>query len=696
MSDFDFSEWITPKPLDESGYPLDYTDSAHEKAVEENYCVTHDLFNCWMPDHTPNTTDDANEAPVVEIDPREQKLNELMAKVEALTSKVEVYENTKIAPINDRISEIHKGKKDAKKVYDELVRELDKEYSQRWQELNNAKTEFRSLQSELNLLRAEQQGYLKSLATEKLMKDIESRIDHLIMDSSWGVEARPYQLGDLKYMIAAFESGKTGVLNANPTGAGKTFESIIFDACMQHMFPARYDRMPLVLWVTIPSLIKQTVREIKKWNPGRYVIPIEGSWDKGMRERAVKMAIESNPPAMIVCNYEQFNTNPMLKTTEWDIVIADEVSKLKGGANPGKPTQVWRNFKELLWECTVDRYGIPQFKDPYDPTPRAKFFMPLSGTPIQNKPGDMWAYLHLFKPISFPKLKNFEREYAYGWPEIPVKFDRLIDVMKDQVVRHPKAEILPELPPKVYEPREVELGPVQRKIYDQMKNAFFAFLDSKGEQQVSSKVIIDWIINLWEIALFPGMFEFEVEDTGIKIAAECQDSAVLDEAEEIIDEILGEDEKVVVFSSWFNKPLFELKRRLVAKGIDCALYTGEQNTEKRDAAVMSFQSTDEGSVKVLLCNMKAAGYGLNLQGNANQAIMLDQWWNPSVQEQAEDRLHRMGQKNTVIIHQLSAVDTVYDFINAKAEGKRAMASSIMESKELKKSSDWRDYLEGMI
>jgi SNF2 family DNA or RNA helicase len=76
--------------------------------------------------------------------------------------------------------------------------------------------------------------------------------------------------------------------------------------------------------------------------------------------------------------------------------------------------------------------------------------------------------------------------------------------------------------------------------------------------------------------------------------------------------------------------------------------------------------------------------------------MLDKWWNPAVNEQAEDRLHRMGQKGTVVIHQLHAENTVYDFIAEKAAEKAEMAGSIMESRELRKSSDWKDYLDGMI
>jgi SNF2 family DNA or RNA helicase len=84
--------------------------------------------------------------------------------------------------------------------------------------------------------------------------------------------------------------------------------------------------------------------------------------------------------------------------------------------------------------------------------------------------------------------------------------------------------------------------------------------------------------------------------------------------------------------------------------------------------------------------MKAAGYGLNLQ-KARQAVFLDQWWNPAVQWQAEDRIHRPredGTKPTIIIHKLQAMNTVYSFIAEKAAQKADMANSIMESKEFRK------------
>jgi SNF2 family DNA or RNA helicase len=681
MSDFNFfDDWEVPEPKAET-------------PKLENYCREHDIYDCWFAHETKPAVVEV----VEEVDPRDAELNEIERKVKELEAKVNNFSDNMISPLNECMSEIHKQKLNAKKIYDELVRELDNEYSEKWTELRKLNQQKRDLQFELDRAAREQQNLLKSMRTEKMLSEIESKLDMLIVDSPWGMNARKYQLHDLKFMLAAFESGKTGVLNANPTGMGKTFESIILDYCLQHMFPAKYGRSPLVLWVTIGSLIAQTVREIKKWNPERIVIPIEGSWPASMREMAVRMALDTKPvPAMIICNYEQLSTNKLLLDTEWDIIIADEVSRLKGGANPSKPTKVWLNFKQMLWECYHDRYGVPIFKDTYDPTPRAKFFVPLSGTPIQNKPGDMWAYLHLFKPTSFPKLKNFEREYAYGWPDVPINAEKIISIMKDQVVRQDKDKEL-DLPPKIYEPREVTLGDEQRKIYDQMKNNFFTWLDKNGDQSLQATVVIEWIIRLWELALYPGIIKLWDEDKK-EIPVECQESAILDEAEELVENIVAEDGRAVVFSAWFNPPLYELKKRLTARGIKSAVYCGDQTLAERDAAVMSYNSDEKGSVQVLLCNMKAAGYGLNLQ-KARQAVFLDQWWNPAVQWQAEDRIHRPredGTKPTIIIHKLQAMNTVYSFIAEKAAQKADMANSIMESKEFRKGSDWRDYLEGMI
>jgi SNF2 family DNA or RNA helicase len=642
----------------------------------ENYCKEHDLFNCWH--HT-----------TPELTVNEMKLADVTTRLETLSLSLDAFQEANTQPIENDITDIKHQQKDIEAVYRKMIADLNAQYQDRLNELYKFREEQRTLQYELDKLSREQANLIKQIAAEKLLKDIESKIDFLIIDSPWGLSARDYQLTDLKYMVAAFEAGKTGVLNACDMGLGKTFESIALDYCLQHLFQEKFSRRPTVLWLTAPSLIKQTVREIKRWNPNRMVIPIEGSWNKEQREYAAKMGIESN--AIVVVNYEQMATNKVILNTTWDIVFADEVSKLKGGAS-SRPTKVWQNAKALLWE--VDSKGY--FTDPYDPVMKAKFFVPLSGTPIQNKPGDMWAYLHLFNPKKFPRLKRFEDEYAYGWPDKKVNFERLISVMSDQVIRRSKDDEL-DLPPKVHLPVEVEMTDEQRKLYEQMKTNFMIYLDKNQENNLSAKVVIEWIIRLWEIALYPGIIKI-FDPNMNEVTAECQESGILDEAMEIIEQSLAAGEKVVVWSSWFKEPLYELQRRISKDlGVKSALYTGDQNSQQKDDAVVSFESTEDDSVQILLANMKSAGMGLNLQKNCSTAIFLDLWWNYATNEQAEDRLHRPGQEGPrVMYHQLQAADSVYAFVKAKADSKQEMAESIMSSSELRKGQDWITYLEGMI
>lgn len=635
------------------------------------------------------------EVPAQIADPREKALEDLMKSIENLSGQIQTYEQDHMNPIRDAIAAVTNERNDAQKVYTELMKMLaEKEYEHQ-QKLRDAKQEKYKLDDELMRLQREHANMLKSIAAEKLLKEIEEKIDHLIMDSPMGMAARKYQLLDLKYTVAAFESGKSGVLNANDMGLGKTFETIFVLHCLKHLFQEKYGYAPSILWLTAPSLIRQTVKEFKKWAPNLMVIPCEGSWNKDAREFATRMAIEQN--AVLVANYQQMNTNMVLFNTTYDIIVNDEVSMLKGGAQ-AKPTLMWQNMKQMIWECEKDRRGNVNFKDPYNPKQKCKFYLPLSGTPIQNKPSDMWAYLHIFAPTRFPNLTRFENEYCYGWGKqkklLPSEVERIINIMDGQVIRRSKKDEL-DLPEKNYIQHEVPMTEKQRELYEQMKANFFIWIDNKKEEAIQARVVIAWIIRLWQIALFPGMMK--IFDANMnEIPVDCNESGILDAAMQMIEDNVNAGEKVVVWSSWFNGALDELHKRLAALDIKSFVYSGDKSTEQRQYAVDSFKSDDEDSVQVMLMNMKAGGMGVDGLQRSSTCIMLDQWWNYATNEQAIDRQHRIGQEGSLMIHQLQAENSVYAFVKAKADAKQEMAESIMESRELRKGEDWITFLEGMI
>lgn len=668
--EFDFSEWINSAapPSKEGALPVEpVIESLEELSVA---------------------------VPEIQRDPREAAMDELLKSIENLTNQVKGYEEDVMGPIKGALSEIAHTRDDATKTYKALVEELNRQDSERRTELYNARNEKYALDEELTRLQREHANLLKSIAAEKMLAEIQDKIDHLIMDAPWGMAARKYQLLDLKYMIAAFESGKSGVLNANDMGLGKTFETIILIYCLRHLFQEKYGYAPAILWLTAPSLIRQTIKEFKKWDSSARVIPCEGSWNSAAREFATEMAVEQQ--AVLVANYQQMNTNKKMMAVTWDIIVNDEVSMLKGGAQ-ASPTKIWTNMKQLIWECTVSRNGDVNFTDPYSPVQKCKFYVPLSGTPIQNKPGDMWAYLHLFAPTKFPKLKRFEDEYAYGWPQLKLSsqdVERIINVMDGQVIRRSKDDEL-DLPAKIPNWMEVQMTEKQRELYNQMRDNFFIWIDNKKEEAIQTRVVISWIIRLWQIALFPGMMKGFDADMN-EIPMECQESGVLDRAMDIIEGTVGAGQKLAVWSSWFNGPLTELKKRCDEAGIKAALYTGEQNTYQRNLAVESFQSTEDDSVQVMLLNRAAGGMGLDGLQCAHTCVLLDLWWNYAANDQMVDRQHRSGQKEHLMVHFLQAEDSVYSFVKAKADAKQEMAESIMESRELRKGGDWKDYLTGLI
>ena len=187
---------------------------------------------------------------------------------------------------------------------------------------------------------------LESLAhLEKTIRDICEGFE------AWG-KARPFQHDDILFIINAYMTGQNGVLNANPMGLGKTYETVIADFVLNVLFEREYGRKPNVLWLTKKSLVKSNMREILVWNPERKLAPLTGGTPE-QREFVFRFAMKTE--SMLMCNYEAVRTTKMIREAEWDFIFIDEVHKLKGGANPNGPTLIWQAVKDL---CLKSKFMI--------------------------------------------------------------------------------------------------------------------------------------------------------------------------------------------------------------------------------------------------------------------------------------------------------------------------------------------------
>jgi SNF2 family DNA or RNA helicase len=333
-----------------------------------------------------------------------------------------------------------------------------------------------------------------------------------------------------------------------------------------------------------------------------------------------------------------------LKATNWSNFILDESQSIK---NP---------------DALVSRavYQIP-----------ALFKLALSGTPIENKLEELWSQFHFvlpghlgsrdqFKDVYSAKIENGDAERA----------GLLKSRIKPFILRRLKRDVATELPEKIEVLRHCELEERENSFY----KTLFAGTREKVLQalgQESGKVLeaLELILRLRQACCHPALIspqEFAgFESSKVKL--------LMEEIEANEDR----EAKCLVFSQWTSF-LDLIEESLKKRSIPFLRIDG--STSNRREIVDRFQNT--GSEKVLLLSLKAAGVGLNLTA-ADRVFICDPWWNPSVEDQAADRAHRIGQKSSVVVSKLVAKDTIEERILELQAFKRELASQVLSNEPLK-------------
>jgi SNF2 family DNA or RNA helicase len=209
-------------------------------------------------------------------------------------------------------------------------------------------------------------------------------------------------------------------------------------------------------------------------------------------------------------------------------------------------------------------------------------------------------------------------------------------------------------------------GP-QRDVYDSIRLS----MHKKVRQAIAAKglakshiIILEALLKLRQVCCDPRLLNLA--------SAKAAPSAKLDRLMEMLDELLAEGRKIIVFSQ-FTSMLELITQRFHTAEIKYSLLTGD--TRDRKTAIEDFQL---GRVDVFLVSLKAGGVGLNLTA-ADTVILYDPWWNPAVEEQAIDRAYRIGQDKPVFVYRLVASQTIEEKMDELKAKKRALASSIFEA-----------------
>ena len=462
---------------------------------------------------------------------------------------------------------------------------------------------------------------------------------------------RPYQLAGFRWLAFLWANRLGGVL-ADDMGLGKTAQAL---ALMQHAVsetakgldtppsvatrPPGSPAAPPFLVVAPTSVASNWVREAARFTPGLRVAAVTAT-EARRRGRIAEAAASAD---VVVTTYAVLRLEAAaFAALEWGGLVLDEAQFVKNAA-----TKVHEAAR-----------GI-----------RAPFRLAMTGTPIENHVGELWAILRIVAPGLFPSRRAFDESYRR-----PIEQDgnverreRLRRRIRPLILRRTKELVAPELPPKQEQVLAVELAPKHRRLYDatlqRERQKLLGLLDDLDRRRF---IVYRSLTLLRMLALDAALID-EERYAGYP-------SAKLDALFEQLDDVLAEGHRALVFSQ-FTSFLGRARARLDAAGIPHAYLDGSTPVRRRDTEIARFRA---GEASVFLISLKAGGFGLNLT-EADYVFLLDPWWNPASEAQAVDRAHRIGQAKQVMVYRLVAQGTIEEKVMALKARKGALVASILDA-----------------
>jgi hypothetical protein len=439
---------------------------------------------------------------------------------------------------------------------------------------------------------------------------------------------RGYQLTGLQW-LQALRRGRLGGVLADDMGLGKTVQVIAH--LVLEMESERLDRPALIVVPT--SLVFNWMDEFARFAPTLRCLDLTGS------KRSVERNKLPGAHAIVISYALLLNELARLEDMEFSMLVLDEAQWIK---NP--LTQTARAVRRL----------------------RASHRLALTGTPLENHLGELWAHMDAVMPGYLGDYPSFNRSFR-----IPIERqedDARMAILRQRVapflLRRSKAAVAPELPPKTETVLRVAMADDQRRLYESLRLSLSKrvreALASYNDKQ-SRIIVLSALLRLRQVCCDPRL---------IGVASAPPKSAKLDALMELIRSLREQGRHVLVFSQ-FTSMLKLISDALHAASFEHSVLTGK--TKDRAVPVRQFQS---GEVQILLASLKAGGVGLNLTA-ADAVIHFDPWWNPAVELQAVDRAHRLGREEPVFVYKLLCDDTIEDKIEAMKGRKSDLASALL-------------------
>lgn len=467
-------------------------------------------------------------------------------------------------------------------------------------------------------------------------------------------QLRPYQSRGLAW-LAFLERWGLGACLADDMGLGKTIQTIAF---LLHLKAAGVSEKPSLL-ICPTSVLGNWEREVQKFAPSLKVLVHYG--DKRLKGKNFAQAAQNLD--LIITSYPLMVRDwKTLYGTGWQVLILDEAQNVK---NPD--TKQSKAVREL----------------------KAEFRIALTGTPVENRLGELWSILDFLNPGYLGSKQFFQRRFA-----VPIeKFgDRsslqvLRSLVQPLILRRLKTDqtIIQDLPDKQEMTVFCGLVPEQAALYQKLVDESLQEIDDLTGIKRSAKVLT-LLMRLKQVCNHPAQYlkesltasseELGVGKDNLSIQGFAERSGKVKRLEEMLEELITEGDHALIFTQFAE--LGNLLQTYLARQFRREIFFFHGGTKKSDRELMvdRFQN-DPNAPRVMILSLKAGGTGLNLT-RANHVFHFDRWWNPAVENQATDRAFRIGQTRKVQVHKFVCQGTLEEKINDLINSKKQLAEQTVD------------------
>jgi non-specific serine/threonine protein kinase len=448
---------------------------------------------------------------------------------------------------------------------------------------------------------------------------------------------RPYQQVGVRWLHLLAALG-LGACLADDMGLGKTIQVLSLLLVLRR--GAKGKRQPSLL-VAPASLLANWADEMARFAPGLKAL-IAHTSGISAGELASLSPERLAQVDLVITSYGSLLRIPWLATTQWNLVVLDEAQAIK---NPGaKQTHA---AKKLA----------------------AKARIALTGTPIENRLGDLWSIFDFCNPGLLGSAKEFG-SYTKSLADKPHNpYGPLRELVRPYILRRLKTDktVISDLPDKTEVKAFCPLSRKQAALYQQaVKDLAEQLKDAEGIRRKG--LVLSFLMRFKQICNHPSQW------LGDGAWAE-EDSGKWARLRELGEVIAAKQEKALVFTQ-FREVTAPLSAFLGSVfGRPGLVLHGETEVKKRKDLVRRFQ--EDESVPFFVLSLKAGGSGLNLTA-ASHVVHFDRWWNPAVENQATDRAFRIGQTKNVLVHKFVCRGTVEEKIDELIESKKQLSKELLE------------------